>query len=246
MSIAPRLLENKRGAPMSRLIAGLLALAAPLTAWSVERDLQIANRYFAKRKSEVAAQAIPRAAALVQQPLLDRLLPRGFEPGQRWSVRLFVTKPPLNSPEVRDARIATVQYTVLHWSGSEDGQLHLRIEAAELSRGSFVEERIHFREGRSEMRRCRRVDLCSPWIAYDSQTLRLGGEDSGFGWEHGPVLLAADTLLRARLVEGGARWESEDFFGRRSTWRWTAGEPWPSLQESAQGRAELLKQEGER
>ncbi len=232
---------------MSRLIAGLLALAAPVTAWSVERDLQVANRYFAKRKSELAAQAVPRAAALVQQSVLDRLVPRGFETGQSWRVRLSVTKPPLNSPQVRDARIATILYTVMEWSGLEEGVLRLRIEAHEFSAGgAFIEERIHFREGWSEMRRCRRADWCSPWIRHDSQTLRLGGEDSGFGWEHGPVLLAGDTLLRARLVEGGARWESEDFFGRRSAWKWSAGDPWPFLQESAQGRAELLKQEDER
>jgi hypothetical protein len=247
MSIAPRLDENKRGAPMLRLIAGFLVLSASTTAWSRDRDLQIAEKYFTKRRADIAAQSVPRAGALVQQPLLERLLPRGFEPGQRWSVRLSITRPPLNSPEVRQQKIATIRYTVLEWSGFEEGRLVLRIEAPDSpSAGLSVEERIFFREGRSELRRCRGASSCSPWTPHDSQTLRLGGEDSGFGWEHGPVLLAGDTLLRARFADGIARWESEDFFGRRSGWKWSAGEPWPSLMESAQGRAELLKQGDER
>jgi hypothetical protein len=228
---------------MLRLIAGLLALSASITGWSRERDLQIAQKYFTKRKGEIAAQSMPLAGALVQQPLLERLLPRGFEPGQRWSVGLAITRPPLNSPEVRQQTIATIRYTVLAWSGFEDAKLVLRIEAPDSpSVGLSVEERIFFREGRSELRRCRSSSSCSPWIRHDSQTLRLGGEDSGFGWEHGPVLLAGDTLLRARFADGVARWESEDFFGRRSAWKWNAGDPWPTLMESAQGRAELVKQ----
>lgn len=224
-------------------VAGLLILSISTLAWSVDRDLQIADAYFAKRRSDAAARAVSRASALVRQPILERLIPEGFKPGQAWRVRLSITKPPLNSPEVRESKIAILRYSVLEWTGFDDAKLVIRVEAPALSpRGVFIEQRILFRGGRSEMRRCRQESSCSPWIAYDSQTLRLAGEDSGFGWEHGPVLLAADAVARASMVGDTARFESEDFFGRRSAWRWDAGDPWPALVESAQGRAELLKQ----
>jgi len=227
------------------LACGAAALAGgPAGASAPDRELRIADRYFARRQARPVEGLLGRSAARSETEILSSLVPAGYSPGQSWGVALDATRPPLDTPVVREVRIARLRYTVVDWGGVAEPRLLLRIEAPDFAvRGVHLEHRLDFRARKSEFRRCRSDGACGPWILTSTETLRLGGEDAGFGWEHGPVLLPIEGFAAATVTGGEARWESEDFFGRRIAWRWRTGEPWPRVIENAQGRATLAFEE---
>jgi hypothetical protein len=230
---------------------------------SVDPELIAASRYFSKRVSEQKALeqswSGARSARLGSRVDLSRgasqteswvewISSRGFHPGLSWERELRLRGIPGDSSATgltARHRVIKLRYSVMHWRDFPEAQLELRISAvaSEIER-FFIEQRLSFSTKRSEFRRCDSRRGCGPWISFSSETLCLAGEDSGLGWEQGPVLLSVEALARAKFSRNEARFDGEDFFGRPMGFRWERDAPWPSKVENAQGVLTLEGAEG--
>ena len=232
--------HDQVGPNSSEITAGGFVIGVT-PSFAQDADLLIANRYFVQRKQ--SKQSLMNQAR--GSEVMRRLRPRGYTVGSQWEVHLQLKRLDSDASGSSTSRGLTLKYTVLEWSGYPDAQLVLRIQDdSQAGPDLYLEQRLYFSEGLSWIRRCRTSGNCGAWAPITAETLRLGGEDQGLGWEHGPVAFDVRTLESARFRDGLATWTSEDFFGRKSSWKWREGEPWPEAIESAQGSGVLIASRG--
>ncbi|MBU6375667.1 MAG: hypothetical protein KGQ59_06700 [Bdellovibrionales bacterium] len=231
--------------PVQRVIVLLVVglISSSTQSFATDQDLCIANRYFAQRKQ---AQHFIGIAASGSEAL-QRLRPDGFKIGEQWGVRLRLKGIESSIDTGSSHPEIELRYTVLEWSGYPDATLLLRTEVQKGGpRESYLEQRLVFSEGFSWIRRCRSSGECSSWVSITSKTVRLGGDEVGLGWEHGPVALDASSVALSRFRQHSASSVSDDFFGRKSDWTWGQGDPWPLSMRNAQGTASLISPRGDR
>jgi hypothetical protein len=230
---------------------GVLLLSTEMSQVRAQENfysgIDIANRYFANRKKRDLRRQTDFLLEARSTPN-DRFFEnfrKGYRKGEQWVAELTVRRAPEGASSGLDHSLGFVRYTVEDWIGSPEAELRVRIERVSAQANEpFIEERLNFRDGSSAFRRCVSTKTCSTWIPLDSETIRIAGEDTGLGWEYGPVLLPAESIFRARWSSNYWSHDSEDFFGRRFSWKWRQGDPWPERMESAQGFV-TLRREGE-